>query len=68
MYMSTLPPPFGAFGWIYFAKIRFLYDIWLNFSKKVSFKKKQLKNGWKTNGRWLEDTPLRSGIFQPLKY
>ena len=49
--MSTQPLPFGTFGWIYFAKIRFLYDIWLNFSKKVSFKKKQLKNGWKTNGR-----------------
>jgi hypothetical protein len=38
------------------------------FQQKSFFLKKQLKNGWKTNGRWLEDTPLRSGIFQPLKY
>ena len=40
MYMSTLPPPFGAFGWIYFAKIRVLYDIGICFSKKSFFLEK----------------------------
>lgn len=38
--MSVLPLSFKTFRWIDFAKIRFLYDIGLYFSKKVSFKKK----------------------------
>ena len=49
MYMSTLPPPFGAFGWIYFAKIRVLYDIGICFSKKKFLFR---KSNWKMAGRF----------------